>query len=286
MRKPERRRVVRALIIILLLLVSAAWLIPDRPGARQGVERLIAARSNALQTRDFLSFHSERFVIKYLPVDEKYVAIIAAGSEQAYEDVVQWFKTDAPPSSPELIVYPTGASLALSFGWDHSQQSMGVYWGGGIHILSPAEWMESLELEEFYREGPMVHELAHWMIDEVSGGNYSRWFTEGLAQYLEKQINGFAFAPPEMTAGDIMLFSELEQNFDGERRLNAYWQALQTVEYIEQAYGEDSLRAILAELRQGARMNLALQKALHTEFTVFERDCHRYIEQQIAEVSK
>ncbi|MDO4539689.1 MAG: hypothetical protein Q4B48_01120, partial [Syntrophomonadaceae bacterium] len=202
----------RKLLISVILLLCAGLLVIlqiNYPITRQSLERLVATQSSALQTRNFLSQYSEHFIIKYLPIDEKYVEIILRGSEQSYDDVVQWFGTDGPVPAPELIVFPTAASLASSFGWDRNQQSMGVYWGGSIRILSPAEWMDEPSLEEFCREGPMVHELCHLMVDEVSGGNYSRWFTEGLAQYLEKQINGFAFPQPEMTADDIMGFAEM-----------------------------------------------------------------------------
>lgn len=281
MGKPKRRNIVIVIIIALLGSGLTLWQPLGWTGVRQSLVRIAAVQCNALQTREFLSLTGEHFVVKYLPVDEKYTEIILTGSEQAYDDVVQWFESDAP-AQLELIVYPTPAALARSFGWERSRQSMGVYWGGCISIVSPAVWMEAPELDGFCREGPMVHELAHLMVDEVSGGNYTRWFTEGVAQYLEKQLNGFTFSTPETLT--LLSLDELEQSFDGERQAIAYWQALQITEYIVAHYGEDSLRDIMAALRQGVRMNKALEQALGIDVLSFEVDCRLYIEQHFVEV--
>ncbi|MDO4539690.1 MAG: hypothetical protein Q4B48_01125, partial [Syntrophomonadaceae bacterium] len=75
-------------------------------------------------------------------------------------------------------------------------------------------------------------------------------------------------------------------SFDGGQQRIAYWQALQTVEYMVRFYGEDSLRAVLAELKKGTRMNQAVGQALEVDFDAFAADCRQYIEQQIIEVGK
>ena len=56
---------------------------------------------------------------------------------------------------------------------------------GFIHLQSP------LGNKDYFKEGPMVHEYTHLVVDELTGGNYSRWFTEGVAQYVEQQVTGY-----------------------------------------------------------------------------------------------
>lgn len=271
--------------LCLLFLLSGALIAQHTDGlfsARQHIVRFVVAQSNQYQTRDFEVQEKEFFSIKYLSLDERSVDLIAEGSERSYHDVVQWFGWE-PSFQPEILVYPNSLALARHFGWDRDQASIGVYWGGSIHILSPSVWMESSDVEEFYCEGPMVHEMVHWMVDEMSGGNYARWFTEGMAQYLEKQMNGFSFPRPfdGQEFPHLMRLSELEQSFDGEKQDLAYWQALYTIEYIVSRYGEESLHTILAELASGQKMPQALTKVLDTDLLSFEQDCRQYIELEL-----
>lgn len=225
-----------------------------------------------LKTAHFSVTETEHFTIKYTEVDEPYISMIGNASEEAYQSVSQAFGQE-PAGKTIIVVYPDSASLSDSFGWDRDQKAMGVYWGGSIRILSPREWIGSADADElFAQEGPMVHEFAHLMVDEITRGNYNRWWTEGVAQYVEKNITGFAFADP-FAGGRPAYYYELgslARSFDSLDQQIAYWQSLKIVEYLVAEYGEDCLFDLLEALGNGLSMEQAIENTLGIDYDTFE----------------
>lgn len=225
-----------------------------------------------LKTAHFSVTETEHFKIRYTKADEPYISMIGNASEEAYQSVSQAFGQE-PNGKTTIVVYPDSASLSDSFGWDRDQKAMGVYWGGSIRILSPREWIGSADADElFAREGPMVHEFAHLMVDEITQGNYNRWWTEGVAQYVEKNITGFAFADP-FAGGRPAYYYELgslARSFDSLDQQIAYWQSLKIVEYLVTEYGEDCLFDVLEALGKGLSMEQAIENTLVIDYDTFE----------------
>lgn len=158
---------------------------------------------------------------------------------------------------------------------------MGVYWAGSIRILSPGEWIKGDDLKkQFIEEGPMVHEFTHLMVDEITQGNYNRWWTEGIAQYFEKKITGFVFANPFSRGRDLEYYelATLEEKFDELEQSIAYWESLEAIQYIVEVYGEDTLFTILEEQGKGSKMNTALEKALGIGYQEFEQGFYRHLQ--------
>ncbi len=247
-------------IIILLILTKNS----------QAVMRAMVGQEINLRTAGFSEVESEHFIIRYTPIDEQYVEVIASASDRSYAEVSKLFGY-YPSQKTILVVYPDTVSLAKSFGWDKNEKAMGVYWAGSIRILSPGQWVTEEIENEFYKEGPMVHEFAHLLVDDLTKGNYNRWWTEGIAQYVEKKITGFQFANPFANGQSIKYykFSELEKNFDKLNQSIAYWQSLQIVEYIVDNYGEDRIFTILEHLGQGNNMSQAIEKSLLVKYDTF-----------------
>lgn len=226
----------------------------------------------ALKTRDFKTIETEHYIIKYTEHDKNSVPVVARTAEEAYNEVCAWFGTK-PSFKTTVVVYPDTESLAASFGWDRDEKAMGVYWAGTIRILAPEAYLLPGEIEErFRKEGPMVHEFAHLMVDEMTKGNYNRWLTEGIAQYVEKKITGFQFEKP-FKGKEIKYYelSELGRNFDRLDQDIAYWESLQIIEYIAGIYGEDKIFSLLHYLGQGYNLNRAIEKALGVSYEVFEQ---------------
>lgn len=247
---------------------------------KQDVFHFMAGQETRLKTVQFEEFSEEHFQIKYLKDDEEYVEMIAETAEEAYVDVCNMMETE-PSQKTTLVVYPDSQSLAESFGWDKDEQAMGVYWGGTIRILSPGQWLDKGQSQEvFKKDGPLTHEFTHLIVDEITKGNYKRWWTEGIAQYAEKKINGFEFADP--FAGtkekDYFTIRELEKSFNDLDQRIAYWESLKAVEYIVNEYGEDTVYEILDYLGKGYSMEKATEKSLCTDFSTFEYDFYQYLE--------
>ncbi len=274
MKLPDSARNISLILILVLLLV----LVISRHS--NTLLRAAVGQGISLQTAGFSQTESDHFIIKYTGLDSSYSAMITEVAEEAYSDVSQEFSLE-PQNKTIIVVYPDSASLANSFGWDKNEKALGVYWAGAIRIVSPEEWMsDPQDKQEFIREGPMVHEFVHLLVDESTRGNYNRWWTEGIAQYYEKKITGFEFAEPSFEEGQLMYYelSVLGKQFDKTDQAVAYWESLQVVEYIVNHYGEEALFTTMNYLGQGYSLEKSISKALGLQYRDFAQGFYYFLE--------
>ncbi|MGE5454926.1 MAG: peptidase MA family metallohydrolase [Methylocystaceae bacterium] len=247
------------LAVLLWLIISILTGIKPWAGPRallNVVGRYMIAEETMLRTNSYQTITTSNFLVRYQGSQEN-AQMIARAAEAARGSVDKYFGHTIDNRTP-LVVYASTAELANSMGWDRSQQAMGVYWAGTIRVLDPAVWVKSDDAyADFYQNGPMVHEYTHLQIDYLTGGNYPRWFTEGMAQYVEKRVNGFQFAVPE---GKPYTMAELSRRFDRLDEAEAYWQSLTAVEYIIEKYGEEAPFELMKLLKAGYTMPEALDE--------------------------
>jgi hypothetical protein len=127
----------------------------------------------------------------------------------------------------------------------------------------------------------MAHEFTHLVVDYITRGNYTRWFTEGLAQYEEFKLTGFEFGE-ESASFDQPLYklSEMDANFDNlPNQALAYRQSYMAVRYIAAKYGEGALKEILNNLAKNKNMSEAINAVIGVDMKTFESN---YIEWAIA----
>mgnify|MGYP000909554930 CR=1 FL=1 len=228
-----------------------------------------------LQTQDYQTLEGENFSIKYSQQDENIAQFILYGMEEFYPKVqtVLRYKPAVQKKIP-IVVYPDRAALNKSFGWGGDKSAVGVYWAGNICLLSPNALLSGSidmdKLQEVYlREGPFTHELVHYLVDEMTRGNYSRWLTEGLAQYIERDFTGFVLAEPlPEEKKDIYSLTQLDRTFDQRpNQVLAYWQSLETVDYLIEQHGMEKMDQLLTGLGKGEVFTTAIQKVYDMSIT-------------------
>ncbi len=218
---------------------------------------------------------SEHFYVKFKPADRQSAELVLETAEMFYRPVTKDFGY-VPPARVPLILYPSKEELNGIFGWDAKESAIGVYWCGSIRVLTPDVWIEEKDpvrfRETFVTSGPMVHEFTHLMIDYLTGGNYPRWFTEGVAQYEENKITGFEFSNISRSPGQVLYsMRDLSQNFDSlPDQYLAYREAYLAVKYIVDQYGENALFELIKELRAGTDFEQALLKSMKLDCNEFE----------------
>jgi len=229
-------------------------------------------------TDGFEQIATQHFIIKYHPADEPYLEMVGSSAESAYHRVSALLG-QKPRGQVSITIYPDSESLAASFGWDKDEKALGAYWAGAIRILSPRVWVDSLNPQkQFDREGPLTHELAHLLVDEITYGNYNRWWTEGVAQFVEKKLNRFEFSKPAgVVQPEFYSLQEMEKYFDKLNQPLVYWQSLKVVEFIADNYGEDKIWQILSSLSEGKNMTQAIELNLNTGFGEFESKYYQYL---------
>ena len=126
---------------------------------------------------------------------------------------------------------------------------MGAYYHGAAAVLSPSLWAKGNEdwqrAEEFIENGPVVHEMLHFAMDEVSKGRYPHWFSEGVALYYEKKYTGFEWAKEEKAKSKEITMEELYHGFDKLNPALAYRKSYDWVRGFVSQYGEDALQELI-----------------------------------------
>ncbi|WP_418791198.1 peptidase MA family metallohydrolase [Phosphitispora sp. TUW77] len=233
-------------------------------------------------TRDWDEIQGSKFIVRYTPQDSSIAAMVFESAEKSYEPVIRNFSGQYK-GKILVVIYPNKESLGRSFGWASDESAMGVYWAGVIRVLSPSIWIKENDpemlKEVFYNEGPLAHELTHLLVDYETGGNYTRWFTEGIAQYIEVKVTGYRIDYRSIDDYDeLYSLSQMDRNFDSLYDQNlAYIQSLMAINCLVEYYGEKSLWDILRKLGQGQSMEFAFKNVLGVSMEQFERDFNQWV---------
>lgn len=262
--------------LVILAIISALLCRPALPALLASRAVSAMARTElAIDTYNWRTMDSSHFEIKYLPAQEGDARLTLEAGEAVFAATTRIMQIQ--PTGPiRLILYPDQASLNRSFGWPQKEGVMGVYWGGAIRLLAPSVWMDKPGLEELIRDGPMAHELAHYLLDIRARGNYPRWLTEGVAQYVERAVTGFSFGGIDKADGysrSPFLFSTLDQEMDDPvTQIEAYRQSLAAIDLLVNRFGWDQLLVVLDSLGQGMTLNQALKSQLGISLAVWEQE--------------
>lgn len=271
------------LVAVLALAVLVFVLAPATPRmALYPLVRQAAQAKLGYETRQMTARETPHFVIRYSPADEASAELVAEAAEAAFGPVTEALGY-TPPGKTLVVVYPDRRELNKTFGWAGDQSAMGVYWGGVIQVLSPRVWLPDGTSGEFTRTGPMVHEFTHLVFDHLSRGNYPRWFTEGLAQYLEYKVNGYEWrTAANPLSGPLYTMAELDGSFDAlPNQALAYRQSLAAVRYIAAVHGEAKLREVISALAASERMEDAVGSALGMDYAAFAEAWPKWAREQM-----
>lgn len=261
-------------VLILVVIVALVWNWPfgrrNIVLAKSALYALARERGRADYAESLANWHeqtSAHFILRYQDSDADVAGMILQSAEAHYAQTVRDLGY-APENKALIAVYPTREALRDSFGWPANQDAVGVYWAGAIRLLSPHAWVSSDNpadiAEVFSTSGPIVHEYTHLVLDYLTGGNYPRWFTEGLAQWEEYRVTGYVWNDPAgdldaVSASDLYSLKTLEGSFDSlDNQALAYRESLSFVTYLAQGDDGARLKAVIGELAQHYPLDLAL----------------------------
>jgi len=264
--------IIGAIIASLVLLVAFSIRYPNLPKVLvYKAFREYVRISMTWKTRHWEEIEGQNFVLRFQSGDKNVAKMVLDNAEEAYVPVnnaLDYY----PRRKIPIILYPDTVSMNKSFGWAADESAMGVYWAGVIRVLSPNYWIEGGDIEaKFKSDGPMAHEYTHLIVDYLAGGNYPRWFTEGIAQREERKITGFEMA---LTGTEeIYPLSKMDAGYDLlPNQSAAYRQSLAMVDFLVERYGEDALKQILADLGKGNSMDGAFTNSIGINMQGFEAE--------------
>jgi len=217
------------------------------------------------RTRNYDQLSSDHFRFKYSAADKPVAWLTIEKAEEYLYSVKRILLDDSTEKEILLVLCPDAYALNEKLDWNGEKSAAGVYWAGSIVLLSPQAWAGSetsaTELTNILaHQVPLSHELTHLLVDRRTGGNYPRWLSEGLAQYVEEQVAGFRLPDPlPEETNDLYPLKGLDKDFDRqENQALAYWQSLQTVKYLIEEHGMAKMKELLDALGHGLRMGQAL----------------------------
>lgn len=258
----------KVVLIVIMILLVLSFLLPSvshyvRYQAYKWFQVGIHSLLN-YQTKHFYVWKSENFIIKYSDKDKDSISQIAEMTERYYAALNEKFADRHESEKILMVIYPDQESLNRSFGWAGDKSIDGVYWAGSIRLVSMSDMLDDL---------PISHELTHLLIDEWTRGNYTRWLSEGLAQYFEDKIAGYRLDEPlpEEKKKPYSL-EQLGVDFDRmDNQMLAYWQSLQTVDYLISQYGIEKMQDMLTTLGEGTKTEQALKHIYGLDINELEK---------------
>lgn len=276
--------VVRWLLLALLLLPLLLWWYWPLP--REVVYNAYRerGRGQTLATlQGYQSKASEHFILWFTETDRDAVDMILQSAEASYGPVTERLGYKPPTERIPMILYPGRDELRQAFGWKNGESAMGVYWSGTIRLLSPNVWIDEekpeIRRQIFQHLNPIAHELTHYTLDYLANGNYPRWFTEGLAQYVEYTMIGYLWVEPTSSLKQTLYSMEaLDDQFDQlDNQPLAYRQSYLLVEYLVRQYGEENLEALISQLKEGKPFPLAFRSIYGKSEAELYIDWHQWI---------
>lgn len=170
------------------------------------------------------------------------------------------------PSNPITVeLFPNQQDFAVrTFGMPGGDGFLGVCFGDVVTATSPqpqrhVNWQATL-----------WHEFAHVVTLNLTNNKMPRWLSEGISVYEELQRNptwGQRMIPQYrrmILAGEMTPVGKLSTAFmspPSPLHLQfAYYQSSLVVEFLVERHGFESIKAILADLAQGAEINKTLVK--------------------------
>jgi hypothetical protein len=252
--------------LLLFFIIYLVFIMPKVKMFFYPLYREIKKESIKEENSRFNIIETNNFYLYYRDDSKENVHIILNNAEDALLRLKKEFNFENNEKIT-IIIYPEYEEMANKIGLGNGTIAMGVYFGGVISILDPTKWIntesedgEDIDLEEVYnRDGPMVHELTHYMVDHLTAGNVPIWFTEGLALYEEYIINNTEWASSKVYP-EYYTIEEMKKSFNSLDEVKAYRQSFLIVKYIGENYKKEALLNILKELRKGNTISYAIKK--------------------------
>lgn len=211
------------------------------------------------KTSDYNEVQTKNFSIRFdNGINDNTIKLVAETSEKHYDYLCSLYKY-RPKQKPIVVIYSDSYNLMKNANLGESKPPMGVYYASLISILTPEAWIpEGYNIKKtFVKQGPMVHEVTHLLVDDITKGNCPLWFTEGLALYSEYITEDYEWGK-DVSFSNVYTIEDLE-NFTDQDPYLAYTESFRKVKMIVDKYGFDKINDILELLGQGNKLNKAYE---------------------------
>lgn len=199
------------------------------------------------------------FIIEY-PKDKRDVAYMVLDSLESDSRQVYDFFSYRPVKPVEIIIYDNADDMRDALHISRNRTVEGAYYMGKITILSPYAWPDApkTDIEDYFMmSSPVVHEITHMVVDEITRGNVPVWLTEGIATYMEYRIMGYDWTA-DIDVKEPYSIEQLTKDFDKLDEYQAYRQSFLIVKRMVDRYGDEYIVGILNCMGHGKEIGAKL----------------------------
>lgn len=206
-----------------------------------------------LSSQNMQVLETEHFIIRFEDKEEE-ARLTANIAEKYYTLLSARFEYEANEKIP-IIIYQDAEKMKKTAFMKSERTPMGLYIGKTIQILSPSNWINSEDhkAEIFEKEGPVIHEMVHYIVDDITKGNYEEWFFEGMSLYTEYLYTGYMISNDEYET--IYSIDDLEKNFRKLDQAKAYYSSFMLVKKMAEENNFEYLNNVLQCLRNDNDLN-------------------------------
>jgi len=216
----------------------------------------IQQQYHLLVSKNMETIETEHFIIRH---EEEEVAEVTANiAEKYYKKLREKFNYHTEDKIP-IIVYSDMDKMKKTAALKAESTPMGLYSGSTIRILSPEQWIDPEEnmKEIFEKEGPIIHELVHYIVDDITKGNHQEWFFEGMSLYTEYLYTGFVIGK-NREYDTLYTISELENNFRDLDQIKAYYSSFMIIKTLAEENNFEYLNNMLQYLSEGKNLKIII----------------------------
>ncbi|MCH1502933.1 MAG: tetratricopeptide repeat protein [Verrucomicrobiales bacterium] len=243
-----------------------AWLIlegvSDRDQYNVAVYNLLALHD---EIEDYETINRKNFIVRMESAEAKLygdrvVALLEKGEAELHA------KYDFKPSKPILVeFFPNQEDFAVrTFGFMGGDGFLGACFGLVVTMNSPGNGATG----KTNWESTLWHEYCHAVTLGATKNRMPRWLTEGLSVYEERRLDptcghqlNLDFRRMILQDDELIPLGQLNYGFlrpkSGLHMEFAYYQSSAFIDYFMENFGEEALRAIIRELRRGAKFSEA-----------------------------
>ncbi len=247
--KRKSIKIFAALFLLLFILLGSS-----SRGITHTLINKIQQQYFLFSSRNMEAIETEHFIIKY--EKEEAAEMTADIAEKYYEKLSEKFDYQVENKIP-IIIYSDIEKMKKTASQKTKSVPMGLYKGNTIQILSPEIWIDSKEnmKEIFEKEGPVIHEMAHYIVDDITNGNHEEWFFEGMSLYTEYLYTGFVIGK-NSSFETLYSINELKNKFRNLDQIKAYYSSFMIIKSIAEENNFEYLNNMLQYLSEGKNLKI------------------------------
>lgn len=205
----------------------------------------------AQEFKDYIMLESEGVKVYYKLCNCDSACTVCDAAQESLDRLLEDFDYK-PQEKIKIVIYPEYEKMAKMMLLGTGSPALGAYYCGAIGIYDP----DGTTILKPGRQGLVLHEMTHYMLDYMSGGNIPAWFTEGTALYEEYKACGTEWAK-DIHYESYYSMEELEGNLYSLDEVKAYKQSFLIIKYIGENFGSDVINKTVNLLRTGKTVGQA-----------------------------